>query len=66
MSVTLCIFRVPKNICFGAGAPRGFARGSRGKRRQKHWHQAKPEGMDTTVHIEDVALDDLSKALDAT
>lgn len=58
-------FRVPKDISFGQGIPRGFLsnRGfGRGrKQNKKHWHSS--SGGDSKVDIETVSMKDLSDAL---
>ena len=58
---------MPKNICFGQGAARGFL-GSRGRGRgrggkKKHWHNKHSSEMDTSVNIETVDMNELSEAL---
>ncbi|KAI0225026.1 hypothetical protein LSAT2_024001 [Lamellibrachia satsuma] len=55
-------YKVPKCIQFGQGAQRGF-QPRRGRSRGKHWHQ-RGDGMDTTVSIEHVPMDDLVTALE--
>lgn len=58
-------YRVPKDISFGQGVPRGFLsnRGcGRGrKQKKKYWHSS--SGGDSTVDIETVSMKDLSDAL---
>jgi len=54
--------RVPKNLSFGAGIPRGFARP---KVKKKHWYQASSEdvSMDTATNIETSDLSGLRDSL---
>lgn len=59
-------YRVPKDISFGQGVPRGFlgSRGrgrGRGRQKKKHWHNT--SDSDTKVDIESVSMKDLSDAL---
>lgn len=61
-------YKVPKDICFGAGSSRGFisgrgrGRGGRRGSRPKHWHQ-QHRGPDTAVDIESVDMAELVDAL---
>ena len=54
--------RVPKNLSFGAGIPRGF---SRPKSKKKQWYQAGSEevSMDTSTNIETSDLSGLRDSL---
>jgi len=54
--------RVPKNLSFGAGIPRGFARP---KSKKKQWYQASAEdiSMDTATNIETSDLSGLRDSL---
>ena len=54
--------RVPKNLSFGAGIPRGFARP---KVKKKQWYQASSEdvSMDTATNIETSDLSGLRDSL---
>ena len=56
--------RVPKNLSFGAGIPRGFIK-PKPKSRGRHWHQASCEdvSMDTATNIETSDLSQLRDTL---
>ncbi|KAH3704749.1 zinc finger protein 511-like [Dreissena polymorpha] len=62
-------YNVPKTLSFGHGISRGFlpgrirGRGRGHKPRQKHWHNAGSEDMETAVDIEHVDMKALSEAL---
>ena len=53
-------FRVPKSICFGKGASKGFQHVGRKK---KHWHQSDTMDADSAVNIEQVDMGALGEAL---
>lgn len=56
----LCIFRVPKTICFGQAAVRSFY----SHHEQRHCQQRFKMEVDTTTDIEQVDMDALATALE--
>lgn len=55
--------KVPRQVSFGVGVPRGFHRGKRGRGGAPHWHQrGRPQGA-TKTNIEEVNMKDLENSL---
>ncbi|XP_063604102.1 zinc finger protein 511-like [Penaeus indicus] len=55
--------KVPRQISFGAGVPRGFHRGRHGRGGTPHWHQrGRPQGA-TKTNIEEVNMKELENSL---
>lgn len=58
--------KLPRVLSFGAGVPRGFCRGSKGRRgrgRTAHWHQRTRPPNVAKTHIEEVNMQELEEAL---